>query len=315
MKSLLNRLRLQSDLLPRFLGWAVPACPFFLEPVLVTAYTALFWAIAAPPRKAVQANIRVLHPQMPAPAVWWGSFRVFLNFAWTCVDAERARDGAGAFHWEVDGAERFDQASALDSGLLLLTAHMGNYDVAAAAFADRFGKKVHAVREPEPTEELQNFRRAELARNAGDSLAIAYNTAEGMLGIDLIRALGNGEVVAIQGDRVMFDVSPTFCPFDQNGDNVRLRVPVGPFVLAMTARVPILPLFVIRTGMRSYRILCGETFDCVRTSRDKQADLDRAVAHWGHVLEKVVRPHWDQWFVFEPAFAVEPPSGILSGLG
>ncbi|MCB1094293.1 MAG: hypothetical protein KDN22_01820 [Verrucomicrobiae bacterium] len=305
MKSLFNRLRLQSDLLPRFLAWAVPACPFFLEPVLVTAYTALFWAIAAPPRRAVQSNIRALHPEMAAPAVWWGSVRVFLNFAWTCVDAERARGGAGAFHWEVEGVERFDQAAELDSGLLLLTAHMGNYDIAAAAFADRFGKKVHAVRAPEPTEELQDFRRAELARSTGDSLAIAYNTAEGLLGIDLIRALSNGEVVAIQGDRVMFDVSPTLCQLHEDADKARLRVPIGPFVLAMTARVPILPLFIVRTGLRSYRILCGEMFDCLRTSRDKQADLDRAVAHWGSVLGNVVRPNWDQWFVFESAFEVE----------
>jgi lauroyl/myristoyl acyltransferase len=304
MKSLLKRLRLQSDLLPKFLAWAVPACPFFLEPVLVTAYTALFWAVAAGPRRAVQANLRALHPEMSAIGQRWGSFRVFLNFAWTCVDAERARNGAAGFHWQVDGAERFDAAAELDSGLLLLTAHMGNYDVAAAAFADRFGKKVHAVRAPEPTAELQNFRQSELARNAGDSLSIAYNTKEGLLGIDLIRALSDGEVVAIQGDRVMFDVSPTSCPF---GESVRLRVPVGPFVLAMTARVPILPLFVIRVGMRRYRIVCGEMFHCVRTSRDKQADLDRAVTHWGKVLQGIVRPHWDQWFVFEFAFTAKHP--------
>ena len=299
MRSFLKRLRLQSDLLSRYLAWAVSACPFFLEPVLVIFYTALFWTVAAPPRRAVQDNIRAINPDLSKAAVWWGSFRVFLNFAWTCVDAERARDGAQGFHWEIEGAELFDEVADLDSGALLLTAHMGNYDVAAAAFADRFGRKVHAVRAPEPTVELQNFRQAELARTAGDSLTIAYNTTEGLLGIDLIRALGEGEVVAIQGDRVMFDVSPTTCSF---GGDVRLRVPFGPFVLAMTSRVPILPLFVLRIGMRHYRIVCGEMFHCVRTGRDKQVDLDRALEHWGGVLEKIVRENWDQWFVFEPAF-------------
>lgn len=306
MKSLIKRLRLQSDLWPRFLAWAVPACPFFLEPVLVTIYTVIFWAVAAPPRRAVQENLLALHPETSRWRRTWGSFRVFLNFAWTCVDAERARSGTRGFHWEIDGAERFDAAAEIDTGLLLLTAHMGNYDVAAAAFADRFKRKVHAVRAPEPTEELQAFRRAELARTSGDSLSIAYNTTEGMLGIDLIRALNNGEVVAIQGDRVMFDVSPTLCPFGPEDDsNVRLRVPFGPFVLAMTSRVPILPLFILRTGMRRYRIVCGEMFHCVRTGRDKQVDLDRAVAHWGAILQGVVRPHWDQWFVFEPAFVAD----------
>ena len=301
MTTWIRRLRLQGDFWHRFLAWAVPACPFFLVPVFVTANTLIFWLVAGPQRRAVQSNLRALRPEFTYWQLRRGSFRVFLEFAWTCVDSERASESTHGFRWQVEGVEHFDRASEGKGGLLVLTAHMGSYDVAAAVFADHFGRKVHAVRAPEPSEELQEFRKSELARTAGDSLRIAYNTKEGMLGIDLVRALNDGEAVAIQGDRVMFEVSPTECPIDERS---LARLPVGPFVLAMTARVPIVPLFVLRTGPMSYRILCRESFECRRTGRDKQADLNRAIGQWCGVLMSVVRKHWSQWFVFEPAFRV-----------
>ena len=308
-KSLLDRLKLEGDLPARVLAWAVPACPFFLQPVFVTAYTLIFFFIAEKPRRAVQANLATLEPDESPIGIWWNSFLVFLNFAWTCVDTERASEDAGALRWEIEGAERFDQAAKLDSGLLVLTAHMGSYDVAASVFADRFGeKKLHAVRAPEPTDELQKFRRQSLEQTAGGGLSIAYNTTDGFLGIDLVRALANGDAVAIQGDRVMYDVAPSVCKLrDSVGDPIKLQVPKGPFVLAMASKVPILPVFVVRIGSSQFRVICGEMFICERTGRDKEFDLQRAINRWGLVLEKLLREHSSQWYVFEDAFVEDTP--------
>jgi len=302
VKRLLERLRLQGDLFPRLLAWAVPHCPFYLEPILIAGYTLVFFAMAATPRRAVQANLAVIDPSAPRLRLAFRSFRVFWNFAWTCVDGERARSGDTAFRWDIIGRERFDSAAEPGRGLIVLTAHMGNYDVAAAAFAKKFGRKVHAVRAPEPTAALQEFRRAELTESAGDSLEIAYNAPGGLLGVELVRALHAGEAVAVQGDRVMFDVSPIACRFGGR----QIRIPKGPFVLAMLGGVPLIPIFILRAGISRYRIVCMDAFECRRARGDREGPIAEAAARWCSDLESIVTENWHQWFVFEPAFEPEP---------
>ena len=104
--------------------------------------------------------------------------------------------------------------------------------------------------------------------------------------------------MAIQGDRVMFEVAEGTCVFGSG----QMRVPTGPFVLAMMAKVKILPVFIVRAGYRRYRVVCKEPFEAKRTSRDHNADVARSMDHWAEVLGAVVREHWEQWFVFEHAF-------------
>ena len=56
--------------------------------------------------------------------------------------------------------------------------------------------------------------------------------------------------MAIQGDRVTGEIS--FLPATVFGKAT--RVPAGPFALALAARVPIYPVFVVRLGRRRYRL-------------------------------------------------------------
>ena len=292
-------MNLQGDLPAKLLAWAVPVCPFFLQPVFVVGYAFLFFVIAREARNAVRENLEALEPDESSAGLWWKSYLVILNFAWTCVDTERAREEKETLSWRIEGGAHFDEAAALASGFIVLTAHMGSYDVAAAVFAEKFGRKVKAVRAPEPTEELQAFRKVELEGQAGDSLSIAYNTSDGFLGIDLIRALSDGNAVAIQGDRVLFDVAPARCRLTSGAV---LRVPKGPFALAMAARVPMIPVFVLRTGPSQFRIVCGKLFSCTRTGRDKDAGIRAAIQEWAASLEPVILENSTQWFVFEEAF-------------
>ena len=80
-----------------------------------------------------------------------------------------------------------------------------------------------------------------------------------------------------------------------------LNVPAGPFALALAARVPIYPVFVVRTGRRRYRLMAARPIEITR-SRNRDDDFARAVAQWMTELEDVVRGCWYQWFTFEPAW-------------
>ena len=82
----------------------------------------------------------------------------------------------------------------------------------------------------------------------------------------------------------------------------RVRLPNGPFVLALAARVLIYPLFIARSGCRSYEIIVREPIAVVRSGRAREDDIAEAVAKWCAVLEELLTERWDQWFAFTPLF-------------
>ena len=84
----------------------------------------------------------------------------------------------------------------------------------------------------------------------------------------------------------------------------KVRLPNGPFVLALAAGVPIYPLFIARSGYRSYEIIVREPIAVVRSGRAREDDIAEAVAKWCAVLEELLAERWDQWFAFTPLFFV-----------
>jgi predicted LPLAT superfamily acyltransferase len=105
----------------------------------------------------------------------------------------------------------------------------------------------------------------------------------------------SGELIAIQGDRV----TPGIASLPGTLFGKRAEIPAGPFALAMAARAPIFPLFVIRRGRRHYRLLTLPPIHVTRRSRNRDEDLGRAVSEWCTQLEGVIRCAWWQWYAFD----------------
>ena len=280
----------------RYLNWGVRHCPWTVEPILVTFYAGLFFVAAKSFREGIAANVRVLFPNGSRIGLAWKVYRVFWNFAAVAVDGVRAREEPGIIEWEIDGIEAFEQMKQCESGVILITAHMGNYDLAGSVFAQRFDRIMHAVRAPERNPELQAVRNAELKAQQDEHYRIVYNEPGNMLAITLAQALQRQEAVAIQADRILFDVAPMTMEWDEQHT---IDVPQGPFILSLTTGCPIYPLFMIRLGRCRYRVEFGCAFHCERTGRDKQADLKRAAKVWVNHLREIVKRHWSQWLVVE----------------
>jgi lauroyl/myristoyl acyltransferase len=317
VRQFLQRIGLHGDLGPRFQAWAVSHCPFFLEPVFLAGYSLIFFLVAAPPRRAVMANLSVLFPNSTRLENALRAFRVFFSFASSATDAVRARQLAKAnesdpevssessVDWEVVGVQHFEKIADSEEGAIILTAHMGNYDVAAPVFSEKFRRRLNAVRAPEKTEQQQQYRQRELEGQQSESYSVRYNSPESVLGLELTQALSRGEFVAIQGDRILFEVSALDTPFD---DAHSMAIPKGPFVLALTTRTLIHPLFILRLGRRRYRILIRPPIQCnadARGAKARDAAIRTAAAEWMRELAGQMREHWHQWYVFESAFKAE----------
>lgn len=291
-----ERLGVFGDLPTRFLGHSLRLVPWFIEPVLVVGWTSLFFLIAGAQRRAVIANLRAMHPGWGPLRGTLGAWRVFLNFAATFADAMRFETGTGNVDWAIDGLDAMDELNARPDGCVVLTAHMGNYDLAAPLFASRFTRTLHTVRAPEREPETQLIREQEIRRREEryPGFRTHYNTDGSLLGVELARFLAQGDIVAIQGDRVMFDVSPMQVEVEPG---LHMRLPKGPLFLARATGSPCYPIFITRDGWRRYRVTVMPELGLPPRRRGDDAEVSRL---WAQAVYRIARRHWNQWFVFEP---------------
>ncbi|WP_338688488.1 lysophospholipid acyltransferase family protein [Haloferula helveola] len=290
------------DLPTRFLISGLKVAPWFLEPLLVAVWTLVFFGVAGEQRRAVAANLKALFPEWGSLRCLGGAYLVFWNFAGTYVDAMRCETKTGEVDWEISGEDWAGQVEQMSDGCIILTAHMGNYDMAAPVFSEKFGRPVYAVRAPERNPEMQKIKEAELRQKERENplFRTLYNKGGDMLGVELARLLGEGNVVAVQGDRVIFEVSPMEVEVEPG---LVMGMPRGPLFLAQMSKVPVFPLFILRDGWRRYRVQLYPRLEL--PARRRGADADEAAKLWAKAILEAVRPNWSQWFVFEPVFRRE----------
>jgi predicted LPLAT superfamily acyltransferase len=276
------------------LRFAVLNMPLWAEPLVIGLWSLVF-LLWGPGRRGVMRNLTAIIPGSNPFANFFRTYRVFWNFAWTIADNVRFKEHRISPDWEFEGREHFEALHARHGGAIILTAHMGSYDIGANLFAEVSGRQIVVVRAPETDPQTRRFEEDLHDRTIGDRLKIGFSTQTSELALDLLEAIQDGHIIAIQGDRVLPGI--TALPgslFDR-----RMEFPAGPFALAMAARVPIYPVFIVRLGRRRYRLVVLKPIEVVRT-RDRAEAFERAVAQWRDELQSVIRKAWFQWFAFYP---------------
>ncbi len=261
---------------------------------MVRPITLLVYLLAGPQRAAVKGNLTALKPSFGPLRRWWAGYQVFLEFALTYLDRLWHMHFRREVTWDIPYVEHFDALRAIPGGVLIFTIHSGNYDVGATLFTTKLGRALHTVRAPEKSKDMQLLREAELRRTEQENplLRVHYSIADSHLGLELCRVLRAGEVVAVQGDRVITGVSPVAI----SHAGCTYKIPRGPLVLAEISSAPCIPIFLERLGCLKYRIHIGDCFYDGRT-KIRADDLGKI---WIPIMHDYIQQHWDQWFVFEP---------------
>jgi len=275
------------------LRWAILNVPIWIEPAAM-AWWSVFFLLWGPGRRGVMRNLSAILPGSLAVTNFFRCYRVFWNYAWTIADNIRLKELRVIPDWEFEGWEHF-QAMQSNGGAILLTAHMGSYDLGAQLFSEMSAREIVIVRAPETDPETRAFEE----KHGTAGVRVEFNTQAGALALDLLETLRSGGIIAIQGDRVTPGLSVLQAPLFGKST----PFPAGPFALAMSARVPIYPIFVVRAGRRRYRLIARPPIEVVRT-RNRDEDFARAAGKWTAELEELIRRSWFQWFHFEP-FSVE----------
>jgi len=305
-----SRFGVFGDFPTRVMTWvigATPRMPFIIEAFLLYFFTFVVFIFARQQRESIRANLKVIYDDLSFAEGYVGAFTVFRNFGWAYIDSIRARLGQEVLTWEMEGEEVFEEVRGGQGAAMLFATHTGNYDLAGALFAKQFERVLHTVRAPERSAHLKNIREHKPSEHMDNSpcFKVHFNTADNLLGIELARLLSEGELLAIQGDRVIGDVVQLDIPMADR--DVMFRIPKGPMTLACLARCPCYPLFVIRDRYRHYRVIFGAALEPLLDPNKKKPDEMDYAKPWVDCLRAFLKKYGQQWFVFEDAFTSSAP--------
>ena len=154
----------------------------------------------------------------------------------------------------------------------------------------RSSRHVHVVREEEMDKEAQEFVRKLVESQVQQGLTMHFASDDPMLGTRLLKALRQGDIVAVQGDR------PRTGARSVAGElfGRPIDLPAGPAALARAAGVPLMPVFVFREGRHKSRVVCRPPIRVGKDDRDFSQVMGRIAAE----VEEAIRSRPYQWFCF-----------------
>jgi len=244
---------------------------------------------------AVQGNLTRVLPDASRQDIARQARQVFGNFACFFADLlglnRRALPLQQAYVTKVQGLPHLQAVLQAPRGFVAATAHLGNWELAGRLLST-YGRRIHVLMAPEQDPAIQRFLRegmqeADLCFVTNDSSAVF---------VQLLMALRRGDVVAVQMDRATGHRSDVTVPFF----GTPAVFPLGPFLLARAAQVPVLPCFCVMRPDARYEIWVDQAIP-VAPGRE-----EAALHHMVRILERYIAMVPNQWYNFYDVWDATP---------
>ncbi len=266
-----------------------------LRPALVR----MIWATAPGIRKSLMRNARVLlGPKKSDEECRKFGLEVLSEvqqFTEELVQAGASNTIPG--HDDINSIGNIEQyftRRRAGGGIVIATAHMGSFEVAASTLV-QLEKKVHVVYARDPSKTIEGIR-SRLRRQVG---VIEHAVDDGIeTWRALQEALENNEAVALPADRVQ----PGQPGFECELMGSTTRLPAGPFKLAMTVGCPLVPAFCARHEDGKYRITVEPPIEFAGGYRRDLANHE-GVRQFVDAFEMMLRRFPTQWLMVFNAFS------------
>jgi KDO2-lipid IV(A) lauroyltransferase len=212
---------------------------------------------------------------------------VFENLGRSAVDVARSdrlvhERNVDAFH--VDGLERLQEARRRGSGVLVITAHFGPWELLPLASVLSYGPGYFVAR-PLDNPRLDDLL-TRLRERGGNQVIQKRDAVQAIL-----QLLRRGETVGILIDQHITEREGVVVPFFGRPASTAF----APALLAMRSGAAVIPVGILREGHGRYRVLIANEVP-VRRSGDLKADLAENTARFTAAIEAFIRKHPDHWF-------------------
>jgi Kdo2-lipid IVA lauroyltransferase/acyltransferase len=189
-----------------------------------------------------------------------------------------------------------DDALAAGKGAILISAHLGNWELGGLGLAEQ-GYRMNILTFREPDASVNSLRERLRQERGINFIYVDRSDTSPLAIVEAVRALKRNEVVAILGDREGSSHSMKLAFFGR-----QVPIPLGAAYLAQASGAPVIPVFVPLEGAR-YAAIMEEPvyFRASRTERDR--DIREGAQSIVRVFERYIRAYPDQWYNFFDFFA------------
>jgi KDO2-lipid IV(A) lauroyltransferase len=205
--------------------------------------------------------------------------------------AGTAGDCAGRLLERWSGIEHIEAARALGKGVILVTAHLGNWELGGILLAQH-GLPLTVVTLEEPSSELTRWRDA--CRQRLGIKTITVGPGHDFTFIEMIQALRRNEIVAMLVDR----------PYAGSGTAVTFfgqltKFSTAPALLWQHTNAAVVPAFVLQSADGRY-VSCADPMLAFAPHADSRAGIASNTQQLATHFETIIRQHPEQWFNYVP---------------
>jgi Kdo2-lipid IVA lauroyltransferase/acyltransferase len=249
-------------------------------------------------KRVVESQIAAAFPELSPDAVVRLARESYRHLGRTFIETalldSLGKDGLQKLVETVEGWEEIEDVMAKGKGAVLVTGHIGNWELAGAYVAAR-GVPLDAI-----------------VRGMANPLFDAYiNHTREVIGMTVVhdseavrrtpRSLRAGRAVAFVADQGVMGLASTFVPFFGRP----AKTPRGAAVFALRFDTPVIFVVALRQPNGRYRIVV-ERIEAPQTG-DRDRDVDAIVARFTQHLEKWVRAVPAQYFWQHRRWRRQPP--------
>lgn len=241
--------------------------------------------------KSIYHYFRHRHKYSPTKS-FFKTFRNHFVFGQILLDRFALFAGKkNAFEVEIEGNELITNLIEQKKGGIILSSHVGNFEIAGYLFS-MGNSQMHGLIFGEENPTMLAFRQEILKRNNISLIPVSHDLSHMFTIMDVIR---KGEFVAMPGDRSFEGTRVQSCSFL----GAKTNFPTGAFTMAEKLKVPVISLFVMKSGRKKYNIYLKEIKpDTALTFKTKQ-EKTAAFAHsFVNEVASIVTKYPEQWFNF-----------------
>jgi KDO2-lipid IV(A) lauroyltransferase len=190
----------------------------------------------------------------------------------------------------IKGEEILREALAKGQGAILLSAHVGNWEIGGSILrALNYPLAVVAMKH---NTGMANALVNRLRQDKGINVIEVDQSP--FWGVEILRHLRNNGVAAMTGDKDFFGLGRPITFFGK-----KVTFPVGPVVLAMKSGAALIPAFVLKQPDGRYFGVLEEAVPLLLEG-DRDDVIERNLEKTARVFERYIRSYADQWYCPDP---------------
>ncbi len=196
-------------------------------------------------------------------------------------------------YFNIQGLSNYRNAYEKGNGVLVLTAHLGNWELLSIIFA-MVGYPVNVLYRPLDFSPLDRFFAMIRGRFGAELIPSAQSMRK------ILRSLKYGKAVGMLMDQNVDWYEGVFVDFFGH----RACTNKGMALLARRTESPVVPVFLVREKS-GFRAEFGSEIPLIKTE-DIRKDIEANTHQYNRVIESIIRQYPDQWFWVHQRWKTKP---------